>query len=1132
MRGEQANTAESRPEEKHSERRPSPAAQSPSLKQEHVAALSFVRPADIYRRVEEEKERERASIDSSRPSLDSLDRGARPNSRGNSAPRSSQDSGRDASIPSLLKPTLDPVAERKSEYGIDGFMAQDPELAQAVGAQITSDSGSLAPSLPQFDRFSSLGMDNMDFMEKKQSSTDNNKSDSVQDEVKNTSSATAGRVNQPFLAEPAAHEGKEHHGTSVTDINLQHQPSLGFRSAVDHAFDGNTESSLLSPVSGHGSQRSKEGSDMSRSNTTDSTGGISPIISRNSGQPVTEQQARDVPTRIINTPAIQEESTEKTSPGSRPTSSSTLKGPATVVNTAHSRHTSDESASSSVKAGYRRSMQPPNSNNTPAHVTAISSRKEIVERPHEGQIAMTTPTDSSQDDSETSEDQKDDQKTPEATKTDFSRRESDLAAQAQSQNESAASPIANAESNAQKSFIAKARRHAPGISTDSLGSNDSPTSQSGSPSTKGRVRDLASKYNDIHSASRSGADSPSGSISSWSSRSGPSPIISKEESAATEPSSSNHAVQENSETRPTAKAVNSDIAPPPRPKMPGGWVSHAPSEASAAPSAQSTDNYDSNIEPEQNERSRPRLEAPQLVREPSGSIDLEPTTTKRPLAGKTYQSITDNPMAALSAAGAALAESVKEATGFPEQPEPSGVDTPEGRVRSSTDTTQRPQYTTLQASSMSASTKLPTPPDKHSPQHDFAGPSSGYFPPTAPLNVRKDSPESSVKQNIHEPESATSATSTHLSLDPSGSDTEADKLRKDIARSLSPPELSSAAGGLAPVSERHSAVSSIFPSEYDAYWANQEGRNLSTATTRQSQGSLEKSSSPESHRLEQSKEPGSSGNRTSIKSPAKPSLLDKRFSWEKPKPTSNDYIGPSISSGIAQHQVEPQPSTISSNHSIAVEPAELESPPPEGKDALRPEASQGPVELPASEPKPRASISKDLPSIPSSGTRQPGVSKNGSQLDPRSFKDIMAIKNAGERVHAYQKSRERLGAQYTGLNDWLAFMVNKHPEHVNAVAAPTRPIVNTSGFSGSVRNKMPPSLAKLAKTGTGDYPSSAGNTPDSASSASPQIRESPSVSRRQEFLHQGKVFGGKASQGAKGLFAKGKSRLRGSDKVE
>jgi hypothetical protein len=34
--------------------------------------LPFVRPADIYKRVEEERERERASLDSSRPSLDSL----------------------------------------------------------------------------------------------------------------------------------------------------------------------------------------------------------------------------------------------------------------------------------------------------------------------------------------------------------------------------------------------------------------------------------------------------------------------------------------------------------------------------------------------------------------------------------------------------------------------------------------------------------------------------------------------------------------------------------------------------------------------------------------------------------------------------------------------------------------------------------------------------------------------------------------------------------------------------------------------------------------------------------------------------------------------------------------------------
>ncbi|KAJ4374065.1 hypothetical protein N0V83_002804 [Neocucurbitaria cava] len=73
--------------------------------------LPFIRPADIYRRVEEERERERASLDSSRPSLDSL------SSRPKDEVASPQAEGGRS-----LQP-LETVAERKSEY-LPEFNAQ------------------------------------------------------------------------------------------------------------------------------------------------------------------------------------------------------------------------------------------------------------------------------------------------------------------------------------------------------------------------------------------------------------------------------------------------------------------------------------------------------------------------------------------------------------------------------------------------------------------------------------------------------------------------------------------------------------------------------------------------------------------------------------------------------------------------------------------------------------------------------------------------------------------------------------------------------------------------------------------------------------------------------------------------
>lgn len=86
-------------------------------------ASKFVRPSEIYRRMEEEKERERKSIDSARPSLDGTgDRVDAADAAAKQARRPSfgrNDSGGDGVR--TLQP-LAPVAERKSEYGFDGLM--------------------------------------------------------------------------------------------------------------------------------------------------------------------------------------------------------------------------------------------------------------------------------------------------------------------------------------------------------------------------------------------------------------------------------------------------------------------------------------------------------------------------------------------------------------------------------------------------------------------------------------------------------------------------------------------------------------------------------------------------------------------------------------------------------------------------------------------------------------------------------------------------------------------------------------------------------------------------------------------------------------------------------------------------
>ncbi|KAI0425857.1 hypothetical protein F5Y09DRAFT_86839 [Xylaria sp. FL1042] len=148
----------------------------------------LVRPADIYKRMGEEKEKERLSMESGRPSLDSIQ------GRAEAAPpaqfRSPVEQRRRTSVESydglestrVRKSSLAPVAERRSEYGMDGFLAKapadqprashepamsSPELAisqsepnDAVKADLMkSRRFSTSPQLPTLTRMSGFGDD-------------------------------------------------------------------------------------------------------------------------------------------------------------------------------------------------------------------------------------------------------------------------------------------------------------------------------------------------------------------------------------------------------------------------------------------------------------------------------------------------------------------------------------------------------------------------------------------------------------------------------------------------------------------------------------------------------------------------------------------------------------------------------------------------------------------------------------------------------------------------------------------------------------------------------------------------------------------------------------------------------------
>ncbi|KAL0937877.1 uncharacterized protein CTRU02_207608 [Colletotrichum truncatum] len=97
-------------------------------------ALPFVRPSDIYRRLDDEKEEGQRPTELERPSLDSTgnpvsDRSASPSKAAVSGAESSEQSGGDTlarseggdAAQNKQQTVLKPVAERRSEYGFDGL---------------------------------------------------------------------------------------------------------------------------------------------------------------------------------------------------------------------------------------------------------------------------------------------------------------------------------------------------------------------------------------------------------------------------------------------------------------------------------------------------------------------------------------------------------------------------------------------------------------------------------------------------------------------------------------------------------------------------------------------------------------------------------------------------------------------------------------------------------------------------------------------------------------------------------------------------------------------------------------------------------------------------------------------------
>ena len=645
---------------------------------------------------------------------------------------------------------------------------------------------------------------------------------------------------------------------------LSHQPSgasQGYKSLVSRAFDRPDDpnnSIPATPVSRDGSQSlsSHDSSGVSRSNTN-STSGISPIMSRVPSAATAQQRQQ---AQMEQVPTIAEE------PQSR-VSSDSYRIPR-KPSPSHSRDTSSQAVGGVAAAaagaaavgavtGYRRSLDPPSSDNSPARSPGLenSSSRRLSTGLTAETFTAETPAVEDQgvemhpmlEPAETPASEIDQQELPTTRRaragTDYSVREVDLANDVNdSPDKGEFSPeIAEAE-RANRDLFLRTHTGTPGSPTSRTTSpvNESAAAglgiagetESGRASpAKGRVREIAGKYQDIHDASRRNSEVSVGSSkSSWSnfhgseenlakgvkrSGTGQSNLVSEsdygagwedrmeeEDGGGDDRGIAGEEVQQEplQQERP-----GMETQPSFRPHLPGEWVSYRATPASETPAMQTPAPI-----------AEERVITPRASQQgPPEHLDLTPTTRKVPLEGShspqspVSTSSGSNPLSQAKDAGSALGAALMASVGigqghqtrdFGSTEPPAPVEQPDMQFRAGPgdrgylNAPQRPWLPRGDTDASVASTvgsvseAAPTPPEKDTPLPPAESDRrSQYFSgvPVAPLKTTGGSAEMAQARPNLLPSLSTASGTSSLQRD--------DSLRREIVRSLDTPRRDDAA---------------------------------------------------------------------------------------------------------------------------------------------------------------------------------------------------------------------------------------------------------------------------------------------------------------------------------------------------
>lgn len=905
-----------------------------------------------------------------------------------------------------------------------------------------------------------------------------------------------------------------------------------FRSVVDQAFTRPDDQRSVPPT-----PITKSDSSVSRSNT-DSTSGISPIMSRVPSSATSALKTRNLAGGDGSTPVIAEEASEGGTPVvSRPTSSALLSSTHQIPRKASPAHSRNVSSSSIPTT--------PNTSDSPARSPAITPRAHVPEPA----IAELGSLNTALDDAKI------------ASPTDATTRESDIADAMKLSPVKAHPELSAAEKESQDAFLES--HQASGTIAEAVS-----RSRSESPS-KGRVQELAGKFGDVSHSRRGSTQSNASqtSLQSWE-KSG-------ENSRPASPTKASIPSGANLGSRPAAEREASF-----RPKLPGQWESYATN--SASPNKElSTDNLPATSS---------------QISSPLEEVDLTPTTTKHPVATvdppKSDSNPLTNPLAALKAAGAAVGDAVQTSVGLGSSPT-------NDKQREPTHGQVLPRPLQLHREESSASTIPPTPPAKDSPEFEEMPPPP---PLKERSPEPRSAIASSVPQRpVPVPQLSTDTADDDQESDRLRKEIVASLTPRQSTTGLAT-DLNSAAlqPGSAPVNRESSSFPSEYESYWaDGDRTSQQsddGRDLQTHTN----GANNATANPLTQSPEDATKPsiltrfsweaGSSGllpnklqesptkiasqaeDEEKIPAPAVEQAGKDQAKEAAPGMMPDLYFGPTH--GVTAVKPEPisdadlnarSPTTDVASPAISpLSDIDRTASPTTGlhvvNSALNPEAIDLPARL-SREVSPvsdaagqnsdmstkdsstlnRDSVPNPAMSAPVFGTQEPAMKEattSPTSDKPLGFKDILQIKSPGERIAHYNKTRDYWAHADHGLGEWVKTALSANPDLVLQPFPQARPQINTSG---TIRHRPTGSISLFGK--------SHGASSSQAEAASPSASQTPMTptgasplgggrsashqmqAKGKDLLHTAGLLSGKGMTGAKGLFAKGKSRFK-SDKVD